>query len=71
MKTRLLPLLIVLLYLGKLSAQTGVSINTTNATADPSAILDVSSSTQGVLIPKMTSLEKKFHFFSSDGLAGL
>jgi hypothetical protein len=41
------------------SAQTqGAAINTTGASADPSAILDVSSTTQGALIPRMTTLER-------------
>lgn len=34
-------------------AQNGVSISTTNATPHPSAMLDVSSSSKGVLIPKV------------------
>jgi len=33
----------------------GVSVNTTNADPDPSAVLDVSSTTQGMLIPRMTA----------------
>jgi hypothetical protein len=35
-----------------------VSINTTGATADPSAILDVTSTTKGMLIPRMTKAQK-------------
>lgn len=36
----------------QLSAQ-AVSINTTGTTADPSAILDITSTTKGILIPRM------------------
>lgn len=36
----------------------GVSLNTTNAVADPSAILDVTSTSKGVLVPRMTSADR-------------
>ena len=36
----------------------GVSMNTTNAAADPSAILDVSSTSQGLLVPRMTTAQR-------------
>ncbi|MBL0358380.1 MAG: hypothetical protein IPP72_16620 [Chitinophagaceae bacterium] len=39
------------------SAQS-LSINTTGATADPSAILDVTSTTKGMLIPRMDKTQK-------------
>ncbi len=35
-----------------------LSINTTGATADPSAILDVTSTTKGMLIPRMDKTQK-------------
>ncbi len=35
-----------------------VSINTTGAVPDPSAMLDISSTTKGVLIPRMTTAER-------------
>src|SRR4051812_49375413 len=41
--------------------QSGVAINTNNATADPSALLDVSSTTapyHGVLIPRMSTANR-------------
>jgi len=42
-----------------LNAQSnGVAINAYNASADPSAILDVSSTSQGILIPEMTEADK-------------
>jgi hypothetical protein len=50
-------LLIALLFFAKISiAQVG--INTTGATADPSAILDISSTTKGLLIPRMTTAQR-------------
>ncbi|MCC6599783.1 MAG: hypothetical protein IT223_03820, partial [Crocinitomicaceae bacterium] len=43
----------------KVSAQSnGVSINNSGAVPDPSAILDVSSTTKGALIPRMTQTER-------------
>jgi hypothetical protein len=42
-----------------LQAQNGVAISTsTTATPDASAILDVQSTTQGMLIPRMTETQK-------------
>jgi hypothetical protein len=40
----------------KVSAQGGVAVNTTGNTADPSAMLDVSASDKGVLIPRVALL---------------
>ena len=45
-----------LLY--QVSSAQSVSINNTGAPADPSSILDVSSSTKGVLIPRMNKTQK-------------
>jgi hypothetical protein len=39
-------------------SQNGVSINTTGAEADNSAILDISSTSQGLLIPRMTTEQR-------------
>ena len=36
----------------------GMAINTTGATANTSAILDVSSTTQGMLVPRMTAAQR-------------
>jgi hypothetical protein len=36
----------------------GVAINTTGATADPSAILDIASTTEGFLLPNLTSAQR-------------
>ncbi|MBK8948104.1 MAG: hypothetical protein IPM68_04370 [Flavobacteriales bacterium] len=46
--------------LGALSAaaQNGVAIGTGNPTADPSAALDVQSTTQGMLFPRMTATQR-------------
>lgn len=37
----------------------GVGINSTGASPDSSAILDVASTTKGVLLPRMTSMERQ------------
>jgi len=50
------------------SQTTGASINTTGAPADPSAILDVSSHTQGVLITRMTTAERNAISSPAEGL---
>lgn len=47
-----------LFFLANTFAQQGVSINTTGAAANGSAILDVSSSSKGMLIPRMTSTQR-------------
>ena len=36
----------------------GVAINTTGAASDTSAILDISSTTKGLLIPRMTTVQR-------------
>jgi len=43
---------------GKQSIAQGVSVNTTGADPDPSAVLDVSSTTQGMLVPRMSSIQR-------------
>ncbi|MBK7308945.1 MAG: hypothetical protein IPI88_19305 [Chitinophagaceae bacterium] len=40
------------------AASQSLSINTTGAAADPSAILDVTSATKGVLVPRMDKPQK-------------
>lgn len=52
----LLPLCLIATL--SISAQTGVAINTTNTDPHASAVLDVSSTTQGMLIPRMTALQR-------------
>ena len=55
---RLLVLAIVLVIQLPAFSQNGVAINTTNAAAAASAILDVSSTTKGVLLPRMTAANR-------------
>jgi len=60
MKNMCLALLIIV-FIGlsiNLNAQEGVAINSTGAAADASAILDVSSTTQGFLPPRMTEAQR-------------
>ncbi|WP_460944064.1 hypothetical protein [Spirosoma daeguense] len=51
--------LIFSLFLTNLYAQTGaVGINTDGSVADPSALLDVKSTNQGMLVPRMTAQQR-------------
>ncbi|MEM9525787.1 MAG: hypothetical protein AAGA31_04210 [Bacteroidota bacterium] len=54
--TTLLLVLLTNIFAGQLSAQVG--INTDNSAPDTSAILDVKSSTKGILIPRMTTNQR-------------
>jgi len=49
---------IIFIFLSTCSYAQGVAINITGAIADTSAILDVSSTTKGLLIPRMTTAER-------------
>ncbi|MFH0864834.1 MAG: hypothetical protein V1904_01475, partial [Bacteroidota bacterium] len=49
-------------------AQGGTSINTTGAAADNSAMLDITSTDKGLLIPRMTSFQKFAIAFPATGL---
>jgi hypothetical protein len=68
-----------LLWLPSLSLAQGVGINGTGASADPSAMLDVSSTTKGFLPPRMTALQRAAIFspatgllvYQTDGVVGL
>ena len=56
---------------GKTVAQisnTGVSINAGNTPSDPSAMLDVSSTTSGLLIPRMTAAQRTAIVSPANGL---
>ncbi len=61
-----------------ISAQTGVHIGTSNATATASAALDIESTSKGVLIPRMTSAQRTgmatpavgLLVYQTDGTAG-
>jgi len=53
-----LYVLIFVCLITNLNAQEGVAINSSGAAADASAILDVSSTTQGFLPPRMTETQR-------------
>lgn len=54
----LATVLVVLVGVGSLRAQNNIAINPTGANAHPSALLDVSSTTGGMLTPRMTEAER-------------
>ncbi|MES2798211.1 MAG: hypothetical protein V4683_19740 [Bacteroidota bacterium] len=56
MKNRILIILLLTIFANKISAQIG--INTTNTPPNTSAMLDISSTTKGLLIPRMTTIQK-------------
>ena len=56
MKKQLLFIVSILLLSSTIKAQVG--INSTGAAPNPSAILDISSTTKGLLIPRMTTAQK-------------
>lgn len=59
MKKILLAFSLALLISFSLNAQTGVAISAAdNPTADPSAMLDVSSTSKGALVPRMTTAQR-------------
>lgn len=68
MKTIYLFLFIVAVALGNSVNAQGVAINSTSAAADASSILDVSSTTQGMLIPRMTMAERDAILILANGL---
>jgi len=53
MKKLIFTIAIAVIATTNLTAQTGASINTTGTAADASAILDVSSTSQGMLVPRL------------------
>lgn len=69
-KGQLLKAIIVILMIvgtHKVVAQ-GMSINTTGSAADGSAMLDVTSTTQGMLVPRMTSSQRTLISSPATGL---
>ncbi|MDQ6764439.1 MAG: hypothetical protein M3015_17700, partial [Bacteroidota bacterium] len=69
MKNRLLPVLMMTLMTvsSNLFAQ-NVSINATGSNADTSAMLDVSSTTSGFLMPRMTTAQQNAIILPATGL---
>ncbi len=66
MKKSLLFVAFVLLITSSLTAQ--VAINTTGDNPDPSAILDLQSTTKGFLVPRVTSAERNLIGTTQSGL---
>jgi Protein of unknown function (DUF1566) len=80
MKTKAIQLVyLILIVLSADVYSQGTSINTTGTAADASAILDVSSTTQGMLVPRMTQVQRTaistpatgLLIYQTDGLKGL
>lgn len=77
MKVKLLPILSLLSLSFYASAQ-NVAINTDGSTANSSAMLDIKSTTKGILIPRMTLVQKNaivtpatgLLVYQTDGTAG-
>jgi uncharacterized protein (TIGR02145 family) len=55
-----LPFLLIvnLIFINLVYSQSGISVSTTGSPADNSAILDISSTSQGLLIPRMTTAQR-------------
>lgn len=68
MKTRILIVLALLQFAIFKTFSQSVSINTTGNAADTSAMLDISSESKGILIPRMTQAQKLAIFTPADGL---
>ncbi len=75
---RILTVMIAVLFAVQLNAQVGVGINETGTDPDASAILDVTSTDKGVLLPRMTETQRNaitlpatgLMIFQTDGTAG-
>jgi len=77
MKT-ILAFVFAVSFSASLFAQNGISVNTTGSVSHPSAMLDITSDNSGVLIPRMTELQKSsinspatgLMIYQTDGLTG-
>ncbi len=58
MKKACLTIIVSILSIAAVSAQKSVGINNTGASANSSAMLDVASTTKGMLIPRMTTVQR-------------
>jgi hypothetical protein len=63
-----LYVLLMLLVIGSFSLKAQVAINTDGTSPDPSAMLDVKSTTKGLLVPRMTSVQRLAITAAADGL---
>ena len=70
MKAIALSMSFLFAFLGseKLNAQTGVAVNITGAAPNASAMLDVSSTSKGLLIPRMTDVQRNAIATPANGL---
>lgn len=66
--TMKLRLLFLFLLAGQICAAQGLSVNTTGATPDSSAMLDVSSTSKGFLMPRMNTKQMNAISKPADGL---
>lgn len=67
MKNRALITLVICMYVTSIHAQS-LSVNTDGSTADQSAILDVKSTGKGILIPRLTSVQRNGIALPATGL---
>lgn len=68
MKGHIILLLVWMTFIVSNAFSQNVSINTTGNAADTSAILDVSSTSKGILIPRMSQAQRTAIFSPADGL---
>jgi hypothetical protein len=67
MENKIIILLVISIVHLKLAAQ-NIGINATGATPNPSAMLDVSSTSKGLLMPRMTTLQRNAIATPAEGL---
>jgi uncharacterized protein (TIGR02145 family) len=60
LKNTVLCLILNILTISFVLSQSGISVNSTGIKADNSTILDISSTSQGLLIPRMTTVQRNF-----------